>query len=203
MKTEFDKILAKVNYFHFNHQEALIREIEKYEKLLLQILAIRLSKNTREIILMSERVIHHHYLTALLKMNGTFQKENISSKIVTKGDLVKNVNIPSHEPLNLTEHQIELHLSELWSKRPSFIQKPSSVNWHVLLKDFDNFKDKLTCKVHFYDTSNETELTKDGIKPPIIKSQSNKVAPKCKIPEEEKLLSRTGQDIFRDTLRKK
>ena len=55
MKTEFDKILAKVNYFHFNHQEALIREIEKYEKLLLQILVIRLSKNTREIILMSER----------------------------------------------------------------------------------------------------------------------------------------------------
>ena len=103
----------------------------------------------------------------------------------------------------MTQHQIELHLSELWSKRPSFIQKPSSVNWHVLLKDFDNFKDKLTCKVHFYDTSNETELTKDGIKPPIIKSQSNKVAPKCKIPEEEKLLSRTGQDIFRDTLRKK
>ena len=41
MKTDIDKILGKVNYFHSNHQEALNREIEKYEKPLHQILDIR------------------------------------------------------------------------------------------------------------------------------------------------------------------
>ena len=103
----------------------------------------------------------------------------------------------------MTEYQIGPHLSELCSKGPSFIPTPSSVNWHALLKDFDNFKRKVRCKVHFYDTSNETELTNDGIKPPIIKSQSNKVASKCKISEVEAFLSRIEQNIFSNTLRKK
>ena len=135
--------------------------------------------------------------------NGTFWKENISSKVVTKEDLIKNVNIPSHEPLHLTEHQIDLPLSELCSKGPSLIPTPSSVNSFALLKDLDNFKDKVRCKVHFYDTSNETEPTNNGIKPPIIKSQSNKVGKKYKIPEVETFFSRTEQDIFRDNLQKK
>ena len=135
--------------------------------------------------------------------NGTFWKENISSKVVTKEDLIKNVNIPSHEPLNLTEHQIDLQLSEVCSKGPSFIPTSSSVNWYALLKDLDNFKDKVRCKVHFYDTSNETEPTNNGIKLPIIKSQSNKVGQKYKIPEVETFFSRTEQDIFRDNLQKK
>ena len=74
---------------------------------------------------------------------------------------------------------------------------------HALLKDFDNFKHKVRYKVHFYDTSNETELINDRIKPPIIKSQSNEVAPKCKIPEVETFLSRIEQDIFSNILRKK
>ena len=112
MKTNFDKILAKVNYFHFNHQEPLIREIEKYEKLLLQILVIRRSKKYQR----DNIDVRQSNTPSLLNSsteNGTFQKENISRKIVTKDDLIKNVNIPSHELLNLTEHQIELHLSEL------------------------------------------------------------------------------------------
>ena len=37
----------------------------------------------------------------------------------------------------------------------------------------------------------------------IIKSQSNKVAPKCKVLEVETFLSRIGQDIFSDTLQNK
>ena len=41
MKTDFDKILGKVNYFHSNDLEALNREIENYEKRLHQILSIR------------------------------------------------------------------------------------------------------------------------------------------------------------------
>ena len=40
MKTDFDKILGKVNYFHSNHGKALNRETEKYEKRLHQTLAI-------------------------------------------------------------------------------------------------------------------------------------------------------------------
>ena len=71
------------------------------------------------------------------------------------------------------------HLSERCSKGPSFFPTPSSDNWYALLEDFDNFKHKKRCKVYFYKTSNKTELTNDGI-PPIIKSQSNKVAPKYK-----------------------
>ena len=61
----------------------------------------------------------------------------------------------------------------------------------------------MRCKVHFLDTSNETEPTNNGIKPPIIKSQSNKVGQKYKIPEVETFFSRTEQDIFMDNLQKK
>ena len=79
---------------------------------------------------------------------------------------------------------------------------PSSVNWYALLKDFDNFNE-VRCKVGFYDASNKNELTKDGTKPPIIKSQSNKITTKWKTPKVERFLSRIEQDIFSDTLRKK
>ena len=43
----------------------------------------------------------------------------------------------------------------------------------------DNFKHKVECKVLFYDSSNKTELTNNEIKPSVIKSQNNKVDPKC------------------------
>ena len=62
-----------------------------------------------------------------------------------------NVDILSHEPLNLTEHQSDPQLSELCSKGPSFIPTPSTINWYALLKDFDNVKHKVRCKVHFYE----------------------------------------------------
>ena len=48
--------------------------------------------------------------------NGTFWKENISSKVVTKEDLIKNVNIPSHEPSDLTEHQINPNVAKAHHK---------------------------------------------------------------------------------------
>ena len=74
--------------------------------------------------------------------------------------------MPSYKPLILTDHQINPHLSELWSKGPSFIRTPSSVYWYASLKDFDNFKHKVRCKAHFYDTSNKTEPTSDRVKTP-------------------------------------
>ena len=80
MKADIDKILGKVNYFHANHREALNREIKKYEKRLHQILAIRRQKKyEREIILMLEKVIHHHYLIAPLKME-IFEKKILVAK---------------------------------------------------------------------------------------------------------------------------
>ena len=49
MKTDFDKGLAKINYFHSNHREALIREIEKYDECLHKLLVIRpQNKNERD-----------------------------------------------------------------------------------------------------------------------------------------------------------
>ena len=49
MKTDFDKGLAKINYFHSNHREALIREIEKYDERLHKLLVIRpQNKNERD-----------------------------------------------------------------------------------------------------------------------------------------------------------
>ena len=123
--------------FHSNHREALNREIKKYEKRLHLILAIRWQKK-------SER---DHI---------DVRESNAPSLL---NSYTENVDIPSHEPLNLTEHQINPHLSQRCSKGPSFIPTPSSVNWYALLKDFDNFKHKARCKVHFYDTSNKTELT--------------------------------------------
>ena len=120
--------------------------------------------------------------------------------MVTKEDLIKNVNIPSHKPLSLPEHQIDPDISEQCSKRPLFMSTPPSVNLYALLKVFDIFKHKIRCKIHFYDTSNETKLSNDGIKPPIIKSQSNTFAPKFKKPKVETFFFRIEQDIFSDTL---
>ena len=100
IKTNFDKILGKVNHFHSNHREALNKEI----------LAMCQQKNTKEIILMLERVIHHHYSNE----NGNLQKENISSKVVAKENLIKDVNIPSYESLNLTEHHISREVYSLF-----------------------------------------------------------------------------------------
>ena len=57
--------------------------------------------------------------------NGNFRKQKVSCKVVTKEDLIKNVTIPSYEPLNLTEHQINPNLSELCSKGSSYILTPS------------------------------------------------------------------------------
>ena len=95
------------------------------------------------------------------------------------------------------------HLSELWSEGSSLVPTPSCVSWYDLLKSFDNFKHKVICKVHYYDTSNKTEQTNDGIKTPIIKSQGNAVDLKCKIPEVETFLRRIEQEIISDTLKRK
>ena len=130
MKTDFDKIRDKVNYFHSNHLEALNREIERYEKRLHQILTTRRQKkDERDNIDVSES--NTPSLLNSSTENGNFRKENISNKVVTKEDRIKNVNIPSFEPLNLTEHQIDPHLSGLCNKGPSFIPTPSSVNWYA------------------------------------------------------------------------
>ena len=97
MKTDIDKILGKVNYFHSNHRKALNRGIEKQEKRLYQILAIFLQKKYK-----SDHVDVKESSTPSLRNssteNGDFRKENINIKVVTKEDLIKNVNIPSHEP---------------------------------------------------------------------------------------------------------
>ena len=54
--------------------------------------------------------------------------------MVTKEDLIKTVNIPSHKPLSLTEHQSDPDLSELCSKRLLFMSAHPIVNWYALYK---------------------------------------------------------------------
>ena len=115
MKTNIDKIIGKANHFHLNQSEALNREIEKYEKSLRQILAIR-RQNKYERDNIDIRDSNTPSLLNSSTENRNFRIENISSKVVSKEDLIKIVNIPSHEPLNLIEHQIVLHLSELLAK---------------------------------------------------------------------------------------
>ena len=91
---------------------------------------------------------------------------------------------------------------------PNYVAKDCYSCQHIQLligmlyiKVFDNFKHKIRWKSHFYDTSNETKLSNDGIKPQIIKSQSNKFASKCKKSKVETFFLRIEQDIFSDTLR--
>ena len=57
LKADFDKTLGKVNYFHSSRREALSREREQYEKVHIKSLLFVNERNTREIILMLERVI--------------------------------------------------------------------------------------------------------------------------------------------------
>ena len=70
-------------------------------------------------------------------------------------------------------------------------------------KEYDNYKHKVRCKLHFYDTSNKTELTKREVKPQSRPNnkQPNKVDPKCKIADVEMLFSKIEQDIYSDNLR--
>ena len=90
MKPDFDKIFAKVNLFHSYRQEALNRDIEKHKNVLHQILAINRWKKYER-----NKIDVRESNTGLLLNNsiekGNFRKGNISSNIVTKEDLIKNV----------------------------------------------------------------------------------------------------------------
>ena len=90
---------------------------------------------------MLQRAIRHYYLTTLLKIELLEKKyQKVVTKVVTKEDLIKYVNILQYEPFDLTEYQINVYLSELCSERLSVIPKYSSVNLHALLKVFDESK---------------------------------------------------------------
>ena len=86
MQTDFYKSFGKVNYFPSNNWEHLNREIEKYEKCLHQILATCWQKKYER-----GNTDAGESNTPTLLDNSTenqnFQKENISSKVLTKNIL--------------------------------------------------------------------------------------------------------------------
>ena len=88
MKTDFDKILGKIIYFHSNHREALNREIEKHEKRLHQMLSICSQKKYQR----DDIDVRESNKPSLLNNsteNENSRKENISSKVVSKQHLIK------------------------------------------------------------------------------------------------------------------
>ena len=89
--------------------------MENYVKLLHQIFAIlRQKKYEKDNIDVKESNTPWKFSKRKYQQQSSYYQ-------ISKEDLTKNVNMPSYKPFNLTDHQINLHLSELCSKGPSFI----------------------------------------------------------------------------------
>lgn len=79
MKTDFDKMLGEVNYFHSNRGEALSREIQRHEKHLHQILAIHWWKKYKR----DKIDVRKSNISSLINNsteNGNFQKKILAAK---------------------------------------------------------------------------------------------------------------------------
>ena len=131
-----------------------------------------------------------------------------NKKLSLKERLIGDIEIPSHEPINLSNQPIDDDLKSLCSKGPSFIPTPNHVNWFQLLKDFDTFKHKIRTRAFYASQNtnqneNSTENLATEISPPYKARSSNNVAPCSKFNEIELFLSKIEKDLFQETQSRK
>ena len=102
----------------------------------------------------------------------------------TTEDLTRGINIPSREPILLTNNPKfqEPMFKTLLSKGPSFVPTPSSADWEQLQQDYDRFANSLRRKIFFHNSEQtlEEQPTTDAPRKP-----SNWKAPRSNIPEAE------------------
>ena len=70
---------------------------------------------------------------------------------ILKQEILKEVEIPSHDPIILTETAKfqEQSFKTLASKGPSFVPTPTSFNWSQLQTDFDQFANVIRREIFF------------------------------------------------------
>jgi len=119
------------------------------------------------------------------------------SKEYTTEDLTQGVNIPSHEPILLTENPTyqENSFKSLLSKGPSFVPTPSFANWDDLQKDFEQFANCIRREIFFHNSGIQASMEK---RTDVPRKPSNWKPPKANIPEAEIFLKQIEKYLFVD-----
>ena len=128
---------------------------------------------------------------------------NNSCNNILKEEMLKDIEIPSQDPIILTDNPIFQNdtFKSLCAKGPSFVPTPQTVNWSQLQMDFENFQNMVRREIFFAKTPAAVNVanTEDG--PP--HKPSNWKAPKTNIVDAEMFLKCIERDLFSDTSHKK
>jgi hypothetical protein len=119
----------------------------------------------------------------------------------TMEDLTRGVDIPSREPILLTNNPKfqDDAFKKLLSKGPSFIPTPNSANWDQLHQDYERFVNNVRREIFFH----------NSVQPPptqtsdVPRRPSTWKAPRSNIPEAEIFLKQVEKDLFADVQPKK
>ena len=100
-------------------------------------------------------------------------------------EILKDVEIPSHDPIVLTSNPKfqDPSFKSLCAKGPSFVPTPTSVNWPQLQEDFDKFANLIRREVFFAKNPPTATISNSDDGPP--HQPSNWQAPKTNIQDAE------------------
>ena len=104
----------------------------------------------------------------------------------TTEDLTRDVDIPSREPILLTDNPKfqDASFKTLLSKGPSFVPTPSSANWDQLYQDYERFANSVRREIFFHNSEQPSEVPTTDVP----RRSSNWKAPRSNIPEAEVFL---------------
>ena len=125
-----------------------------------------------------------------------------SKKKKEREDILKDVEIPSHDPIVLTSNPKfqDPSFKSLCAKGPSFVPTPTSVNWSQLQEDFDKFSNLIRREIFFAKNPPTATILKSDDGPP--HQPSSWQAPKTNIQDAEAFLKCVERDLFADTSKK-
>ena len=109
--------------------------------------------------------ISNQFLHAIRSQPNT---ETTSNYNTMKEDLLKDIEIPSHDPIVLCDNPKfqESAFKSLCAKGPSFVPTPKTVNWNQLQTDFENFQNSVRREIHFAKSPQEATNKDDDDQPP-------------------------------------
>ncbi len=127
--------------------------------------------------------------------------EPSSARNYTTEDLTCGIDIPSREPILLTNNPKfqETAIKKLLSKGPSFVPTPSSADWDQFHQDYERFCNGVRREIFFH---NSVQIS-DEQSTDVPRKPSNWKAPRSNIPEAEIFLKQIEKDLFADVQPKK